>query len=303
MSIGDELRRTLDGAIDRSRTGWDLSRKMKLYPPDTEARCPYCMEWFSTDRIWLVNNNTNYLVGCWLPDGKPIPADQIVHPHAWMSGEVCLGTFKSASEALFAGIDKGKHVHYVPRWLYQMGHKCDKIPMETCPVCASKFHGDIEIYFGYLNRKVCSNDCLSIAIDFRCEECVCFINMDQRGFCAECAEKLYIDCAICSGKMMSHESFCYSRKDLRCCYDCFRSQMQQCRECGLYERKAEINERNLCETCMIDPPLHCNECGLRRAADQLTDGRCNYCHNFCGDCECSPCECDPIQEEEEEIED
>ena len=215
MSTIEKLRSELDRAIDHSRKGWDLQRKIKLFPPTTEALCPYCGEWFPTNRIWLVNDNTNWLAGCWTKDGKSIPSGQIIHPHAWMSGEVCLGRAASASEALFAGIDKGKHVQYVPRWLYQLGHNCDKLPLKTCHVCSSKFFEDQERYFGYKSYRLCSDECLCVATGFRCEECISVIDLDQRRFCADCLKKLTIDCSVCSSKMLDFETYYYSRRDLR----------------------------------------------------------------------------------------
>ena len=312
MNIGDELRKRLDAATGNSRNGWTLRKKIKLFPSTTEACCPYCGDWFPTNRIWLVNDNSNYLVGCWTKDGKSISADQIIHPHAWMSGEVCLGEQKFASEALFAGIAKGKHVQYVPRWLYQLGHKCDKIPVKTCPICASKFFEDQERFFGYRSHRVCSYDCLSVAMGFRCEECMGITDVSQKRLCADCDIKLTVECAICAHKLLSFETYFYSRKDLQCCHKCYTSELRSCVDCGYMEKISELDSMRRCGDCAAIPVIRCTDCDER--VDSVNgQGICTNCANFCDECDCSPCECEPepgpfyteeeeFEEEEEEVE-
>jgi len=310
MNIGSELRKKLDNITDQTRIGWDLKRKMKLiYNP--EAKCPYCNEWFHTRRVWLINDETNHIRGCWNLDGSSIPADKIIHPHAWMNGEVCLGTYKSASEALFAGIDKGKHVHYVPRWLVQLGHDCDKLPYTVCPVCTGKYFSECieDFIFGYREVNLCSDECLKIAQAFRCEGCLDVLGLERKNFCNHCEERLFVNCTLCQTRELEVTTFCYTKDYLKCCYECYRTKLRGCIECGYMMKIEELNRDDLCEVCVTLPVrIQCSQCGGRCLPENLVDGICNYCRNYCGECECSPCECEPepdpfyIEEEEEEEE-
>lgn len=306
MSIGYKLRKSLDAAIDKSKSGWDLRTKTKLFI-NPEARCPYCDGWFPTNRVWLINDQSHYIKGCWNLDGSPISEGKIVHPHSWrMSGEVCLGEAKTASEALFAGVAKGKHVYCVPRWLVEIGHDCERLPYKNCPACSGKFFVDVEFYFGFKDTKLCSAKCLEIAQMFRCENCMKVLDMDQRRFCAECRIGLYIECNICSKTLFEPESRYYSRRELRCCYDCYNI-LRGCNTCGYMELRSELNDRRVCTYCVEHPAFICDACGESFSSNEELNGDniCERCENYCGDCGSSPCQCEPSfeMEEEEEEED
>src|SRR5262245_53356750 len=91
------------------RSGWELKAGHKIFS-NPKVQCPNCGEFVQTKRIWLVDDRSNYLIKCWKMDGSRInPDNEIVHPHVNnRNGEVCLGTLKKASEALFHGVAEGR---------------------------------------------------------------------------------------------------------------------------------------------------------------------------------------------------
>jgi hypothetical protein len=299
MGIIDQLRDRLDSFYNTTKIGWDLKRNIKLFV-NPEAKCPYCGRWFHTNRIWLVDDARNWLNGCWNLDGSPIASSLIIHPHAWMNGEVCIGKAESVSEALFAGVAQGKHIHHVPEWLLQMGHDCDEAPNIKCPICTKKFFNKGDYLFGPTLHPLCSKQCLGVADGFRCERCLSVIDRSQGRFCASCMEELYIPCSICSVKRYVNDMYPYSRNRLKCCSVC-QYNLRTCTWCGYRELSEDMNEEGKCTACK--DLIFCVNCSTNVEAVN-EKGICNYCVNYCRECNCSPCECDDswLEEIEEEHE-
>jgi hypothetical protein len=233
-----------------TKIGWELGEGIKIFGPDTKAKCPNCDSWIETNRIWLVDEADGILKGCWHRDGRKV--EKIIHPHVPYSGKVCLGKSGGASNALFAGVDKGRHYHSTERWFNQLGHDCPDAIKANCIACLDEYY-ESELEDG----KGC-NKCYDSGLVKLCENCGhCDLAKNfTEDLCRNCEEEVY-RCRHCGETEVEEDGWlCDS---CICRYDdcdkeiednsryCLSHQFQCSCDCGCETRLDE--EDLLCEWC------------------------------------------------------
>jgi hypothetical protein len=289
--------KTKESKSDRS--GWELKKGVKIFN-NPEAKCPNCDTWIPTQRIWLVNESSGKLLGCWRADGSRVIADErkvIIHPHVYLNGNVCKGKTDSASTALFSGVDKGRHYHLTEHWFEQLGHICPNVKKVPCAWCGFlQFHeycetyGDISGIVGDY-KYLCSSDCLSYAQSLWCW--ICFSARDfydpkvrEKHLCSKCRDEGHrCQCCRCRRSMCRECSIMFRADDLSCdrlCRNCNGNEPDPnpvpflCSHCEVNE----VDEEDwICDKCL------CRDCGEEVAGDN------NYCSDHLYECQCD-CECD-----------
>lgn len=247
------------------RVGWILREGIKVFGPDTKAKCPNCDSWIPTNRIWLVDDANGFLKGCWYKDGTVVH-QEIIHPHVPYNGQVCLGQSGGAANALFAGVASGRHYHSTEKWFSQLGHDCVNAIKARCIGCDDEYY-ESELIEGNGCDRCVNKGLLDICED--CGRCDLSENFTD-GRCRECEEGIY-RCRHCRLSEVSDEG--------RICDNCL------CRyeDCG-----EEIDE---------DSDRYCSDHLYGCRCDHGCDSRlseadtiCEWCLDNCGE-----------EEEEEEI--
>lgn len=250
---------TLRSALDKvyykpnnNNNGWRLSPGIKIFGPDTKAKCPNCESWITTNRIWLVDEIKAYVKGCWNRDGTKV--EGIIHPHIQYNGLICLGDSGGASNALFAGVDRGRHHHSTERWFDQLGHDCPDAIRDTCIGC------NLLYFDSELTNSVGCGKCISDKVLTFCDNChdlsiACEIT---NGLCETCQIDIYY-CPHCGAEV---------DRDYELCSEC------ECRVCG-----DEISEDSIryCSRHLYECACDC-ECSSRLDEE---DKRCDRCIDDC----------------------
>lgn len=138
--------------IKSSSNSWKFRPKVNIYI-NPEARCPFCKSYFSTNRIWLVDENKHYVRACWdYVSGESLKNEyrdfENLHPHVSSNGLVCLGNNKDAASTLFTGITPGIHYSSTITCLKEMSHSCKRLEDEYsksfCDYCECEIDSDGE---------------------------------------------------------------------------------------------------------------------------------------------------------------
>ena len=116
-----------------------MAEELFIFP---ETRCPFCNDVIRSRWIWQIK--LGRLAAVWNVTGrgrrrkiKKIVITRTTHPHVYRRGQVCLGSTRIVSDALFNGLNPGSptgdwtHHTSWKAWLKRVWkHDCGEAPAE-----------------------------------------------------------------------------------------------------------------------------------------------------------------------------
>lgn len=279
------------------QNGWVLREGVKVFV-NPRFQCPYCAEytgydksWFYTQRIWMIDEKENKLLGVWLLDGTEVPDDQsnysVQHPHAGKEGSLCRGTTTSVEQLMFRGIKKGNHFRSTEIFLLNVGHLCPHLPMNTCKMCKKRHYTCLSRFYGF--NYVCSTKCQNEAQGSICDRCGENIIGVERDFhalnsCQECYECYSYQCRGCSNRRFPD----YMRAILSSyfyCEECVAADTHTL-ACGRCAEQFPISQLDQLGRCVGCKDTRCTSCIRVCRFSQLKNGLCIMCRPMENHCIC-----------------
>jgi hypothetical protein len=240
---------------------WKLNYKWLINP---KVKCPWCLEWVPTGRVWVVDEAETKVRRLWTLAGERLDVT-LCHPHVGEGGKICMGNARTAVDALLAGISNdaypgAKPADWFPR---ELGHECptmggalegeeDDEGTFTCYGCDEQYDEDDS---------------------FRSDH-------NDRLYCSDCYYENHTSCTYCGNDYHDSLGETRSTPEGEYCNDCFSEKFFDCEGCGDVFKLAERLGDDRCESCYTEKWESCSECGEESEVEdrELDDsGLCENC--------------------------
>lgn len=273
----------LQASIPRSETReWKLNYKMLFNP---KLHCPFCEEWIESGRVWMVDEAERCVKRVWKLDGTHINVDGC-HPHVGAGGRICMGSARSTSDALVAGIAGSDD--FVRAWDWfpeELGHSCPNLE-RAAEVGQYNRHADDPFEDDHDGEAYCD-----ACEDYYPEEDVYFCDLNESRYCDGCWADRHDSCENCGDGIHTHDGESSYEVEGRygtifVCEYCYNQNYFTCTECDKGLRNEKHQEYGICVDCWEEDHFRCSECEEWKDNGSSSDlaGVCNDCSYRCEDC-------------------
>lgn len=276
----------------KREAAWTIRPSVSVYY-NPEFRCPYCSLGFPTKRLWMVDEASLRILGCWYledpirgKDGKLTLRtvgnyyEEVVHPHADAAGGLCMGNANSAFQLLFHGIAPGEHHRHTDKFLLNVGHDCSEMPRGTCKICSSDFPMINVHYYGI--QPMCSEDCVGLARSRSCYGCYSLFGENREArhgdYCPACFAVHSKLCIHCKERYLLSDLLS-ARLGRYICHTCAETASGPCPSCQVvtpYSAMIHNPNRGRCLQCQWH---NCVRCSVVRLRSRLSE------RMYCDECE------------------